>query len=231
MPISWVINIGGVIALLAGLQGLWIGFSNYSPAKLTCAEYMATPSSADWLELTDCRINYLEAVKTFKKLSTLERSVAYYAPVRAYDDETKLVILIAKAPENVAQLLEPLFRHVAKQSGASGPTEDEVLAQHGDELVQSHATMKGLILRGMDSSSDLRELLEKDQPASWKLERDWRLLDQSAAPSLIKGALLLLLGLVILVWRLFVYAGRAAAVTAVKNQLPEKIAELGGPRE
>jgi hypothetical protein len=235
MPLNWFINIFVFFSLLFGLQEFWVGLWNRSPVKLSCAQYLAKPVSGDWLELSDCHVNYLETLKTYRKgrVSDNETRVAYFAPVRPTDDPAAPVRLLVRAPEDVVSKLAPLFASGGEDSTAAEQQQaDAVLAKHAALLIQNRTTVKGTVQSGLKVVGEQRELIEKDHPASWKLATEWRVLDESEEPSVLRGLIIAVVSALVLAWRIARFLRRRAEVQAIEQaEVPEKIADLASRRE
>jgi hypothetical protein len=96
--------------LYAGGHGLWVGFRNRSPQTMTCAEAARTPPTADWVHLTGCRINLMDAVA--RESSSGEPRGDIYVPLRAApkadtdNPRTARFVLATRDPAIVAVLTE-----------------------------------------------------------------------------------------------------------------------------
>lgn len=187
---------------LSGGQDLWTRVSNLHPQQLSCAQYMKNPDTGIWLDLSDCHVDYYESVKITGKSSGDE----YYAPVRASADVKAPVLLLVKANSHMSAIASNLF---VEKSLRSPKFES---AAH--ELVQDHVGLKGIIVRGMDADSKVRDLLQKDPPDTWKLASDWKIIDVNSEPSFVSGIVKLAVGLLVLGWVGYSFTRRRKAAAA-----------------
>ena len=227
MPISWIINLVALFLMVAGGQKMWTAVTNLDPEQATCQQFLARSSGAAWLDLSECSINYLESVKTYKngKLGG-ERSVQYYTPVRAAGQDTGVVNLVVKAPPEVASILDPLFDDALDEAAI-----DRIIQENFDALVRPSTGVRGVVARGIDSDSDIKELLENDPPDSWQLTADWRIVAADAAPSLGEGALMFGIALLVLAWRTRQLLTRPGDdMEEVQEVAPERIGDVSEPK-
>lgn len=210
MRLGWFINLIVIGVALSGGQALWTGITNMHPQHLTCAQYMKQADTDAWLELSDCRVDYLESVKVYRTIAgsaTGERD--YYAPVRASGNASAPVSLIVKASPSMKGILDKLYA-LSDKGDRQGLR--KLIKDNKSALVQDHLQVSGLIIRGMDSSRSTRDVLEKDPPKTWQLKDGWKIIDVAASPSISTGLVMTALAVLILLWQIRVYTRRKVAV-------------------
>lgn len=234
MPLRWLFVLVAVGIFYGGAQEFWVGIHNLSPTAMTCPEYVAKRPSAAWLDLSDCHINYLESVKTYKQGKfdkSKEKDVAYYTPVRASEDANQPVILVVKATSEIAQLLSSL-----ESASAGSKVDDETLKKNAEHLVQRKVSIKGVVALGMSSDNDLHNLLETSPQEGWQLASDWKIIDTEGKYSVLFPLLMMIGSFAFLVWQWKslsrrVDAEAAASQAVAETEAPQKISDIAKQSE
>jgi hypothetical protein len=235
MPIGFILYLIAWGLVVTGAQDVWTSVTNRSPEAMTCAEYASGGASSDWLEVSECQVDYLAAVKTYKTGridKSTEKDVAYYAPVRPAGVEEGPVALVVKAPADVVPMLEEMFAADAADAESGGTAVEQFLERNAAKLVLSSVSLSGLRQFGVHADSEVRGLLEG--AAGFELPAEWSLLEVGARPAGIGPSVsLIALALIYIGWRTLAFLGRSQAQAAAdaETNAPAKISDLAGPPE
>lgn len=172
-----------IVALVAftifACQRTYLVLSNRQPAKMTCQQFIDSGFPAKWVELTDCHLDYLNSVHLQNKRT--HEDEGFYIPVHpAADPRAGSVAVLLKMDAADAK---SRARRVLTASPIPGfPQETE--------------TVKGLVMWGMGSRSELRTALERSSKGNL-LRANYVIIDNGAQPNPAEAlwGLLLLAGI------------------------------------
>lgn len=240
MPIGLILYLAAFFAVLMSAQDLWTNLRNRAPEVATCAQFTAGSVSGDWIQLNDCRVDYLAAVKTYqtgKIDKSKEKNVVFYAPVWAASVQGGPVALVIKAPADMVGVLEQMFAADAADSkdGKSEATE-QFLSEHAANLMVPSTTLSGLRQTGMHSESKVRDMLQSNE--SFSVGPNWSILDTEDKPAGVGASVLMMaLALTYIGWRTSAFLRRSAAQSRAETlaqreaESPTRIADLANPRQ
>ncbi|MDB5355324.1 MAG: hypothetical protein JWN24_1777 [Phycisphaerales bacterium] len=160
-----------VLAVLAyGTQKLYVFATNRSPARMPCGQFIDSHSSAKWLELSGCDVDYIGAIRLESKVLKVDKGT--FLPVHPVGVTGPAPLLLQiKSEDMEARLLKSL----AQRGSTSAADPSSRGAEAGGE------TVSGLIRFGMDSDSKVQRALE-DEVRSGRLSRDYVIIDDGARP-------------------------------------------------
>ncbi|MCX6857197.1 MAG: hypothetical protein NTV80_20090 [Verrucomicrobia bacterium] len=178
------------LALLwGGGQEIYTSLKNQQPLEISCQEYLKTKPTAEWVNVTEARLDFLNCALLKSRLGDTVKEV--FIPLRgteAKQGEPIQLLLASKKPEMIS-LVDSMSQALATAKSPSDLT-PELLAKLTEPIKVS-----GLIRFGINSDSKTTEKLGKlDLP----LATDYAILNDGEEPSAIKGLILFGLGLLLL---------------------------------
>lgn len=161
-----------VLAVLAyGTQKLYVFATNRSPARMTCRQFIDFRSSAKWLELSACDVDYPGAIRL--ESSVLKVDKGTFLPVRPVGATGPAPFLLQIKSEDLdARLVKSLAQH-------GGMPANDPQSRGGEA---DGETVTGLIKFGMDSDSKVQRALE-DEVRSGRLSRNYAIIEDGARPN------------------------------------------------
>src|SRR6266566_1123813 len=184
--------------LLVGGQQAYVAFANRNPLKTTCANYVNSKSSAKWVELSGCDIDYRRAIQLQSRIIKEDKGI--FVPVRPIGSTAAAPILLHLQKDDFDRRLEtfisaPLLRKV----------------KEGEMIT-------GLVQFGMDSDLRVNEAIGESKLKT-QLSADYKLIESGAKPDIAAGFFGIAMIVVAVVVALLLLRGRAAR-TAIPPPLP-----------
>lgn len=188
MRLGCLVAFGALYMIWAGGQGLYTAVKNREPMELSCASYDDVKPNKEWLRLTGCELNVLEA----SYMEENGRVVELFIPARGPGEEEGDPIQVVLATKD--ETLTGLANEMAK-------IEDEMeliqfFAEHRDRLYSTRQ-IEGLVRYGVNlDSGDREELMGLDE----NLASDFVIVDEGKRPrfagslGFLGGGFVLLLG-------------------------------------
>src|SRR5436305_1781262 len=111
MRFFWIfaVVIGIGVFYFAG-GGAYLYVTNRHATRLSCQEYVSSRPKARWVELTDCQVDYLNAVKVEDAVT--KSDVGTYVPVRPPKAQGQAAILLktktAAAQKKITAMTDPM---------------------------------------------------------------------------------------------------------------------------
>ena len=159
-----------VIAIAAigyGGQKCYVYFTNTSPTRMTCRQYLADRPAGIWLELSDCVVDYQGAIQLESKVLKVDKGV--YIPVRPQGDGGPAMLLLKMKSADAEQRV----RNVV----ASNPS----ATRSPGGLTIPPETVSGLVQVGLDSDDKARRVL-KGSVSSGELAEGYKIIEADAKP-------------------------------------------------
>ena len=173
----------GILILLAmaayGGQKAYVALTNRAPTKTTCADFVKSKSNAKWVELSDCDLDYPNAIQLESRILKVDKGV--FVPVRPTGQRGPAPILLQLKTDDLSERVVSSLKQSLADS-AKGET------------------ITGLVQFGMDSESKIEKAINKSNLKS-QLAADYTLIEDGAKPDpfdailgvvFIVGALLLI---------------------------------------
>lgn len=177
MRLGCIAVLVGFYLLWTGGQGLYTAVKNHDPLEVACQSYSEVGPSQEWLTLTGCSLNLLEAsyTETGGKVTELFIPARPARPARGdaeAEDDAPIHILVATKDSELLALANQLIQ-IEDQAGMM-----RFALEHGDKMFPAR-NVSGLIRYGVDLDDDERAQL-KSLDAS--LHEDFVILDEGKTP-------------------------------------------------
>ena len=177
-------------ALLWGAgQGIYIGVTNLEQTSISCSEFEQNGTDKVWIELTDCYIDNLDVVATFKEGdSNIDKNDDFYVSIKSSQEGPVFAFLkindeFAKATyANVFFLQDDEAKYL--EFFERNPEQEEYVNTEG------MSNISGLVLFGIDSEDADLDVLK-----GFIEREEFAILDQNAEPDIGMSIFLFLLGL------------------------------------
>ncbi|BBM82314.1 hypothetical protein [Candidatus Uabimicrobium amorphum] len=173
--------IAGVLFLFLGTIGLYTAIRNWSPTVMDCSQYLKEGSSASWLRLTGCKIDYREACLKYKTSDDF-----FVVPVRGKDTNPLRPIKILLDPDWEMLRLIRAYHHLKK---AQKVAREAFIKEHYHRLVVASGTIEGWIDNTLDEKR--REYLKQNLT----LAHDYILIEEGEESKFGISLFLFLLGI------------------------------------
>jgi hypothetical protein len=166
-----------MLALLwAGGQGVYEALRNRAPESMSCEAAQATPPRSQWVHLTGCKLNVLEAAyKTRAGVATDDIFIPLSAGGKDGDKTVRLV-LATKDPDIVA---------VVKEMSALDESDKKAfwafLAKNAKRLVRDK-DVTGMVQSGIDKNDKIHRRLRE---LNKDLAADFLVIDEGREPRLL----------------------------------------------
>jgi hypothetical protein len=214
----------GLIAM--GAQGLYVGLTNRAPLTMTYQEFLLKKPSSGWIEISDARLNLLEAISESNRITGTIKKV--YLPVTSQaagqgGGDGKIHLLLLTTDEEILKTLKELEATTGGGGGLAGRLKRRVeenkkrkagvepgggddatvnalrfLAEDRDRVLFERP-VRGLLQFGLDSRSrDRRRIQALDSD----IAPDFAVLEDGAEPQAAASALMLIAGLGLGAWLL-----------------------------
>jgi hypothetical protein len=187
---------GGCLIILITIALLWSGgqeiytsIKNQHPLEITCQNYLKTKPTAEWVKVTDARLDFLNcAVLKSRFVGTISEVFIPLRGAETKQGEPIQLLVSSKNPEMIT--LVDTMCQALENAKSPGDLKPEMLMK----LTQTQ-NISGLVRFGINSDSKTVEKLGKlDLP----LATDYVILNEGEAPSATKGLILFGLGLLLL---------------------------------
>jgi len=214
----------GTLALLL-LLGVWATYTGSvmtieamryrEPLALSCDEFMASPTSAHWVRLSGCTMDYHDALWRFRgrTISNANKSDRYtiedvYVPLRSKAAELAPVKVIVRLSRRAIDPIQQLLGSEPLPKGDSPERQVvQLMATHGLATVRSNVTVHGMTETGSNRNA-LGLLLLKSE-GRWTPAVDWIEIIDDVAPSWRMGLALFVFGVIEMVWSGWSFCRRA----------------------
>jgi len=229
-----LVFLAGLVGIFWGVDFAWDRIRNPEPLRMTCADYLSNPPPDYWVNLSDCAVDYREAIVVLNPDPSgdnrKDELTHIFVPVRASADTGESTRVIMQAGPEIREHLKHLIAANSASAAPSSTIQDaartaglsprasriaaaeinaiSLLAKGDMPLRQSPITINGVTFRS--PSGDTYGSVVARAPASWKLPQDWILVESEIAPSWGLSLVPLLIGI-----SLLVFAGR--------GYLPDKV--------
>jgi hypothetical protein len=169
----------GAALLVMGLDGLREAVGNRARVEMPCRSYLNARPVASWVRLTECKVDFVDAIYRYKK----DRVEAVFVPIRISDDDkTPVRLVIATTDRAVLDAVQSL-RGAGRTPGFGG--ELRALADVARRVAPG-GVVEGTVRTGLaDLISSARDELKEAELA---LASDARLIDLGRAPSMGRAA-------------------------------------------
>jgi hypothetical protein len=171
MRLGCIAALVGLYLLWTGGQGLYTAVKNREPFQVACQNYGEVRPSQEWLELTGCSLNLLEASYTETGGSVTE----LFIPARGENEDgdgTPIHVLVATKDPDLLGIANQLIK-----------IEDETemmkfAVENGDKMFPTR-NVSGLVRYGVDLDDDERSQL-KNLDAN--LSENFVIVDEGKSP-------------------------------------------------
>jgi len=204
--LPWIVAIA---LLVGGGQSLYTGITNRTPTEIGISEFNADESGAKWLKVTGGELDVLNYAYTASKYDDVPDEVFIpLVPSGVDSTETEIQILYKTKEESFLEVVVALN----KFEDGKDPTELlKFMTELGPEKLRPKLDVQGVVQYGINSDSNqdkVRELYDN-------LSAEGVVIEAGTEPSIMKGLVMTLIGLVV-------------AVFMVRKMKPKEIA---GPPE
>lgn len=90
--ITFVLAMAAVALIWGGGGNTYVALTNRQPTTMTCADYMHNGSHRQWLELSDCMVDFNNVVSLWDKTGRVEGFYAPLLPVGEHDVRSPIVV-------------------------------------------------------------------------------------------------------------------------------------------
>ncbi|MFO0951637.1 MAG: hypothetical protein U0835_10900 [Isosphaeraceae bacterium] len=213
----------GLVAV--GGQNLYVGLTNRTPSVMTYREFLQKRPSSGWIEISDARLDLLEAIHESSRLTGSIKKV--YVPVgssAAGEEEEPVHLLLVTKDPTILKTLKDLEAATGggggligrmkrsaqkarqREAGTAPPSGDaglenalRFMVENRDQLILNRP-VRGLLQFGLDSKSRDRRKIQDLDP---KIAPDFAVLEDGAQPEIAASVGMIFLGLagLLLVWK------------------------------
>ena len=223
MMMFWGVFIAviGVMGLWKGGQDIFVALTNSKPTTATCKDFVEGKVSAYWLHLTDCVVDYRNAVIVYDegydpKGDMPEVYMNYYAPVFHKGAKKFQAISLLKEVRHRPQ--KTLMKTLERLKKRGGKAYTDFLAKNAKQI-RAKESIKGILLFGIDVKSNHMETLKNKIPNSFA--KDAKVLQEGRKPmGTGAGMMFLVMGMV------FCLGGGGLCYKGWKGATQKNISEL-----
>ena len=201
-------------------QEIYTSIKNQKPLEITCQEYLRTKPSAEWVNVTQARLDYFNCAVLKSRFDDTITEV--FVPLRGTEAKhgDMIQLLVASKKPEMIHLVDSMCRALET---AKSPTDlqPDLLAKLTETI-----DVSGLVRFGINSDSKTLEKLGKlDLP----LAKDYVILNDGEQPSAIKGLILFGLGLLLLGYQIRKALRTPTAAPTAPNLPPRDLSNSSIP--